>query len=320
MDLSESTLLGRGSFAKVLEGKWNGDTVAIKRFHHKSILQYTIIREMWTLYSLRHPCILSPLHIGMDKKGPFILTRKYDSTLSSTSPTTHVVSSLLHALAYLHSKQYIHRDIKHGNIFIHSTGVVLGDVGTCRHLGSQNTRPLSANVSSPYIRAPEMQHRKTTYSYASDMYSLGIVLQEIGLLDDRLASLVHPDPLCRPTAESLLQYYPFTGFGSTQHPSVPTTSHWTFLDPCTDIDMLCTTLSISGCTRLAAMSCNGKTTISFHDIYCASTYVWSCVHFRHPPDYKHWIRLCTISKHVLEQAVIEFIMSVERPSSFNDSF
>src|ERR1051325_2878789 len=80
------------------------------------------------------------------------------------------------ALKDIHSHGLIHKDLHPGNIFINSTFAFIGDFGLCM---PANETSSNSNVYGivPYM-APEILC-KNQYTLASDVYSLGIIINEI---------------------------------------------------------------------------------------------------------------------------------------------
>ena len=77
----------------------------------------------------------------------------------------------LAGLAYLHSKQLIHRDIKAANILINSDGrCKLADFGVARGMGASGA---GTTIGSPYWMAPEVLGTEK-YNNSADIWSLGI--------------------------------------------------------------------------------------------------------------------------------------------------
>src|SRR5437764_14299054 len=80
------------------------------------------------------------------------------------------------ALKNIHSHGFIHKDLHPGNIFIDSTFTYIGDFGFCI---PANETPTKKNVYGvmPYM-APEIL-RGESHTLASDVYSIGIIINEI---------------------------------------------------------------------------------------------------------------------------------------------
>ena len=90
-----------------------------------------------------------------------------------------IMRDSLDGLAYIHSKAYIHRDIKAGNILVTDDGMVkLADFGS----GSFNS-PANSFVGTPYWMAPEviLAMDEGQYDTKVDIWSLGITCIELGL-------------------------------------------------------------------------------------------------------------------------------------------
>ncbi|XP_031480195.1 mitogen-activated protein kinase kinase kinase 5-like [Nymphaea colorata] len=85
---------------------------------------------------------------------------------------------ILLGLAYLHSKDVVHRDIKGANLLVNDRGVVkLADFGMAKYLSGQPT-PLSLK-GSPYWMAPELLQKETGQHLAVDIWSLGCTIIEM---------------------------------------------------------------------------------------------------------------------------------------------
>ena len=97
-----------------------------------------------------------------------------------TGATLKIVYDVACALAYVHSKSYVHRDIKPDNIlFREDQSAVVTDFGIALDI-STNTRGKPASrqiVGSPQYMSPE-QARGEALDFRADIYSLGAVLYE----------------------------------------------------------------------------------------------------------------------------------------------
>ncbi|KAF8565863.1 hypothetical protein P879_05509 [Paragonimus westermani] len=96
---------------------------------------------------------------------------------------THMIKvftyQMLKALAYLHSHQICHRDIKSSNLLVDESTLVLK---VCDFGSAKEMVPGTANVSyisSRYYRAPELLFGAQIYTCAIDTWSGGCVLAEM---------------------------------------------------------------------------------------------------------------------------------------------
>ena len=91
---------------------------------------------------------------------------------------------LVEAVEYLHRQKVAHRDIKPSNILIDSQGrIYLSDFGlaTLRDLGISTMTDTQSILGTLLYVAPEKldSHLFGPASYASDIYSLGVIFYEI---------------------------------------------------------------------------------------------------------------------------------------------
>jgi len=92
--------------------------------------------------------------------------------------TAYAVREVLSALAFLHSRKRIHRDIKVDNILLHLDGSVkLADFGTAVQLTFQRLRRQTL-AGTPYYMAPELVQR-IPYREKVDVWSVGITVLEV---------------------------------------------------------------------------------------------------------------------------------------------
>ena len=147
-------------------------------------------KEVEILKMLEHPNIIKILDSGKNKNIYYIvldyipgrtLKKFYDNSL----PWKQAVLLLIpvaKALAYAHSKQVIHRDVKPGNILLSTKGVpYLTDFGIARLVAQEHKagNPMvNIGMGTPEYMAPELL-KGGQADERSDIYSLGIILYEL---------------------------------------------------------------------------------------------------------------------------------------------
>ena len=113
---------------------------------------------------------------------------------------SNFVRQILHGLAYLHSKDIIHRDIKGANILVDNHGSVkISDFGISKRVeastllnnpapGLKRGGPRVSLQGSVFWMAPEVV-RQTAYTKKADIWSLGCLIVE-------MFTGSHPHPNC----------------------------------------------------------------------------------------------------------------------------
>jgi serine/threonine protein kinase len=151
----------------------------------------TAIREICILRELQNPNIVDLKDVVATDDKLYLVFEYVDQDLKQyldSIPREHpvdpkIVKSLLYqlvqAVAYLHSKRILHRDLKPQNILITSNGCVkLADFGLARTYQIP-LRPYTHEVVTLWYRAPEILLGTLEYSSALDVWSLGTVFLEL---------------------------------------------------------------------------------------------------------------------------------------------
>ena len=95
-----------------------------------------------------------------------------------------ILKQILEGIAYLHAGDFIHRDIKGGNILVSNQGVVkLCDFGLARFIENssviRNKPNMTTRVVTRWYRAPELLLGDTHYKDKIDIWSAGCVFAEL---------------------------------------------------------------------------------------------------------------------------------------------
>lgn len=148
-------------------------------------------RECVLLAALHHPNIVHPYALWQERTGKLALAMEYVDgktfreilDVQSRPPiwvTLYLVHEILQALICVHANQIIHRDLKPSNMMVEKNGRVrLLDFGIARDAnpGQDMTLPGSVLGTAAYM-SPE-QVKGFTVTYASDIFSLGIIACEM---------------------------------------------------------------------------------------------------------------------------------------------
>lgn len=206
------TPLGHGRSSIVFSAihKLSGKTVAIKDIYVGDILHQTQLSAEIHSWRLTSYCPLLVQFLGAFIKpnknvvclvmeymefGTLsdILYKKLNRNLQSEEIPEGVKENFLKfisiqivdGLAYLHQNNRIHRDVKLNNILINQDGAVkISDFGISKLIDQNNTKDHNKNVSTfvgtQIYMSPERLQGKS-YSFSSDIWSLGICIYELAV-------------------------------------------------------------------------------------------------------------------------------------------
>ncbi|KAG8006579.1 Serine/threonine-protein kinase TAO2 [Nibea albiflora] len=185
--------IGHGSFGAVYFARdvRNNEVVAIKKMSYSGKQTnekwQDIIKEVKFLQKLRHPntieyrgCYLKEhtawlvMEYCLGSASDLLEVHKKPLQEIEIAAITH---GALQGLAYLHSHNMIHRDVKAGNILLTEPGQVkLGDFGSASIVA-----PANSFVGTPYWMAPEviLAMDEGQYDGKVDVWSLGITCIEL---------------------------------------------------------------------------------------------------------------------------------------------
>ena len=157
-----------------------------------------LAREFGVLAGLRHPGIVSVLDYGFDKSlEPFITMELIDGTnivaaaLDRARPDkVRLIVQMLEALAYLHHRGVLHRDIKPTNVMVAGDSVKLLDFGIATRTSEARAGEVAGTLG---FIPPETFHGHQP-SAASDLYSAGVIASLV-LFDTPPTAVTEDSPL-----------------------------------------------------------------------------------------------------------------------------
>ncbi len=195
-----SNLLGAGGMGSVYRAldRLTGQSVALKRVtaapdqlqfgtqDESSDLRVALAREFAALSSLKHPHIISVLDYGFEEDGQPYFTM---DLLENAQPLNiaaenqpldariNLLAQMLQALAYLHRRGILHRDLKPGNVLVANGQVKVLDFGLAVAREQLNDTDAIATGTLAYM-APEILMGDLARE-ASDLYAVGVIAYQV---------------------------------------------------------------------------------------------------------------------------------------------
>ena len=180
--------LGQGGMGAIFQAtdRLSGDTLALKRlnsaprgFGDNQAQRMFLTQEFRILASLRHPNVITVQDYGFDDDGHPFFTMELlhdardivrESITLSLIEKIQLLIQLLQALAYLHRRGILHRDLKPNNILVQRGVVKVLDFGLAIEALHRDAEP----AGTPRYMAPELiRGRAATVS--SDLYAVGVI-------------------------------------------------------------------------------------------------------------------------------------------------
>ena len=189
--------IGQGGFSEIFESQWMGIPVAVKIIFDPNIneaLLEEFNNEIEKLFILRHPYIIQLYGITDSEKNQklavitelapkgslFDYLHKNSKTKNNLSLEfkNKITKQLVHTMAYIHSRGYVHRDLKTQNILLDKNlDMKLCDFGLTK-LKSELNSGSGQFAGTPCYMAPELFDRKF-YDDKVDVFAFGTVVWEI---------------------------------------------------------------------------------------------------------------------------------------------
>lgn len=187
--------LGEGGMAIVYQGHdlQTGRDVAIKtlqaQFAADAAFRARFAREARAATALSHPNIIDVYDVGEEDGTPYLVMelvrgQTLKAIIAAEAPfhpgdVAELLAQVGGALDYAHSRGYVHRDIKPGNILVDDHGRArVVDFGIAKGLGDSDLTATGEGLGTVGYLAPE-QAEGLMATPASDVYSLGVVAFEM---------------------------------------------------------------------------------------------------------------------------------------------
>ncbi|KNC54391.1 serine/threonine protein kinase [Thecamonas trahens ATCC 50062] len=195
--------LGRGAFATVYAGEYNGRRVAIKDMRIRKNRVDEAIGEVEIMWKLSHPNLVEFLGFSSHGSSFFILMEHMqggslrdwfndhegDAGAMSYGDRVLLVEDITLGLEHMHSKGVLHRDLKAGNVLLEeSEGRLRGklsDFGTSKSSRTPVASVYQTVKGTPVYMPPELlsswanRRNKARYSATIDIYALAMIMFEL---------------------------------------------------------------------------------------------------------------------------------------------
>ena len=206
----ESSELGRGSFGVVLKGKWNGIDLAVKKLHMDKLTKKeknAFRKEVVILANLgSHPnlvklygyCLNSPcIVMELVPRGSLSYLLHYcedpevEAKMTDGRIKKNLVIGIVDGMRQLHASQIVHGDLKPQNVLVTTDYMAkITDFGLSRLQGKtsstvasrqlgENDEEIASVAGTAGYMAPELLDSTAPPDYSSDVFSFGVILNEV---------------------------------------------------------------------------------------------------------------------------------------------
>ncbi len=187
-------LIGQGQFGRVFCAvhRQTGELVALKELDRQRFATRLFLRELGFLVTLQHPNLVSCRGLEYSPTGRYLVMdycrggtlrelMESEPKLDSLQ-SLKLITDILLGLEYAHDRGIVHCDLKPENILLEPQEkgwtARISDFGIARLNEEVNAVKIRiGDTGSPAYMAPERFYGR--YSYASDLYAIGIILFEL---------------------------------------------------------------------------------------------------------------------------------------------
>ncbi|MBM4380675.1 MAG: serine/threonine protein kinase, partial [Deltaproteobacteria bacterium] len=224
---------GTSCALKVLKGEMAANETEVSRFEEeirrlKKLANDGCRRVVKPVFSFRvqhgdtrRVVLRMPLYKGTLKEHAANLRATSGNAPPSEKELASWARMALEALAELHARGVVHRDVKSSNFLLNDAGeLVISDFGIAREEASRAGLTKTGDLLGTQLyMAPEQLRSAKTVTAAADMYALAVSLDELwsgeprvtpgkgmeGTLGELLRAMSSQDPEARPTAAQALE-------------------------------------------------------------------------------------------------------------------
>ncbi len=192
------SLFSKGGMSLLYFGVHPGSNLPIivkvllpKYLKHKEMVG-RFLKEAQIIAMTDHPNIVKLYGQGQWEKGLYIamefirgisLRQFIQQKSLSQKRALEIILQVAYALCHLHTHGVIHRDLKPENILITETGEIkVIDFGIAQLQGEADSERITKTrrvMGTPVYMSPEQKENPLHVTYASDIYSLGIIAYEL---------------------------------------------------------------------------------------------------------------------------------------------
>lgn len=195
-DYEKIRRIGEGTYGVVYAAKHRptGQLVALKKLRmdrERDGMPVTSVREVRVLQSCTHVNLVNLICVvtGSKVDSVFLVFEFVEHDMGRlldeagvrfTVPQVKcLLQQLLRAVAFLHSRWILHRDLKMSNLLLTDKGVLkLCDFGLARYFKPEDAA-YTPRVVTLWYRAPELLLGASKYTEAIDMWSVGCIMAEL---------------------------------------------------------------------------------------------------------------------------------------------
>jgi serine/threonine protein kinase len=190
--------IGRGgsSQVKLVLDRTTGKSIAVKYISGPNLDKVSFVREIESLSTLNHPCVLRIIRWAFPKgSGCWEIHTEYAEHGSLEDVLEHkqikietglwtatrigiVICDIVLGMRFVHLQQIIHRDLKPSNILIRSNGrALVGGFGSSHFKSDDAT--LTTQSGTVHYAAPELFEESGELTPKVDVWGFGLILFEI---------------------------------------------------------------------------------------------------------------------------------------------